>query len=185
MSMQVDGVPFSHMASVVAVKPGWTGTVYYARSDYRLLSRSRIEQPAGQAEGPSTATLDLTPRDGGFAGELRVMLQPGRRVRVEIDAAMTLATGGEFEHQLAAPLGGWMAARPFTARFDGGTSTGVFPSQPWSDQLEGSTLFSRLRELSVDGRGTTFTIGVDGPANVSLLDYRLNRWNEGIGRAHV
>ena len=112
MSMQVDGVPFSHMASVVAVKPGWTGTVYYARSDYRLLSRSRIEQPAGQAEGPSTATLDLTPRDGGFAGELRVMLQPGRRVRVEIDAAMTLATGGEFEHQLAAPLGGWMAARP-------------------------------------------------------------------------
>lgn len=180
MSMQVDGVPFSHMASVVAVKPGWTGTVYYARSDYRLLSRSCIERAPGGGDGPSTATLDLTPRDGGFDGELRVMLQPGRRVRVEIDAEMTLATGGEFEHQLAAPLGGWMAARPFTAKLDGGTSTGVFPSQPWSDQLEGSTLFSRLRELSVDGRGTTFTIRVDGPANVSLLDYRLNRWNEGL-----
>ncbi|PKO16761.1 hypothetical protein CVU37_10430 [candidate division BRC1 bacterium HGW-BRC1-1] len=177
LSINVDGVPFSYQSSLVAVNPGWKGTLYYARSDYRMISRSKFERSAGASEdGPCTATLDLTDPEGRFSATMVLTLEEGRRLRMATEMTMKNADGGEYEFQMAAPLGGWMAGRPFTARTDAGTSTGVLPAMPWTDDLEGSKLFRNLRELKVDGRGTSFSVAVDGKVNVSLLDYRLNRW---------
>ena len=175
LSINVDGVPFSFQSSLVAVKPGWKGILYYARPDYRLISRSRFERGPSQ-DGPCTATLDLSDPEGRFSATMVLTLEQGRRLRMATDMTMKEPGGGEYEFQMAAPLGGWMAGRPFTATTDVGTSSGVFPAMPWAADLEGSTLLRNLRTLNVDGRGTTFSVAVEGYVNVSLLDYRLNRW---------
>ena len=173
MTVAVDGVPFISSTDFAAVKPGWKGTWYTTNHDYTLMSRGSV---ARSADGSGTVTLPMLPREGGFEGTMTLTLMSGRRLGVAVDAVTTSEPAGLMEGRVAAIFGGWIAGRPYTASFDGGTSTGVLPAVCPSEKLAESILVREFRKLEVDTRGGPLTVTVEGNAPVSLVDYRMNNY---------
>ena len=172
MRVDVDGVPFSTVSSLVAARPHYQGSYFNHEVDPKFMEHLKLVKSEPDA---ISARLELRGRETSFTGTQLFELTSSRKLRVTVDAKLLDPSGGQLEHKIAGIFPGWIAGTTYTTtRRDGTTTTGIVPRFPVTAGLSEST-FVAGPEVTFDSRLGPLTIRAEGEP-LRVVDYRRNRW---------
>ncbi len=174
-SLSVFGIPVIGGSSFWVVKTGWTGHIYGAPLQPKLLSEATIQNVVGGKR--ITLHHYLSPIETSpFVGTETYTLLQSNVVKVTLEFTYTGTDSAIYEWKLGEiePLP--IIGQPWRATFGTGEQSGTIPLIATHSDFGASMIAKAFDLIQIDSRLGQFSIDPSSSTPLSFSDYRKNYW---------